>query len=96
MNIQRIIQVASIGAVLAFGATAVQAKNHGAGTPQTHHCKLTDGSTDASKTHKQCTAAKGTWTKDAASASAAVPAPAEPAAQAEPTTQAEPATPATH
>lgn len=35
--------------------------------PQTHHCKMPDGSMDMAKTHKQCTAAKGTWAKDAPS-----------------------------
>jgi hypothetical protein len=35
---------------------------------QNHHCKLPDGSMDMSKTHKQCTEAKGQWTKDATSA----------------------------
>ncbi len=44
--------------------------------PQTHHCKLADGSMDMKKTHKQCTAVKGTWAKDA---TAATPAPATPA-----------------
>lgn len=33
--------------------------------PQTHHCKLADGTMDMKKTHKACTAAKGTWAKDA-------------------------------
>lgn len=80
-SIQRVIQVAAIGTVLAFGSTAVLAK--GTGTPQTHHCKLADGSTDAGKTHKQCTAAKGTWAKDAAAAAPAA-APSQPAAPAEP------------
>ncbi|HKA91349.1 MAG TPA: hypothetical protein VKE22_26990 [Haliangiales bacterium] len=37
------------------------------GTPpvQTHHCKMPDGTIDPKKTHRQCTAAKGTWAKDA-------------------------------
>ena len=83
-SIQRVIQVAAIGTVLAFGNTAVLAK--GTGTPQTHHCKLADGSTDAGKTHKQCTAAKGTWAKDAA-------APATPAKAAAPAAVAAPAAP---
>ena len=83
-SIQRVIQVAAIGAVLVFGSTAVQAK--GTGTPQTHHCKLADGSTDAGKTHKQCTAAKGTWAKDAAAPAA----PAKPAAPAVPAAPAAP------
>jgi hypothetical protein len=62
-------------------------------SPQTHHCKLADGTMDMKKTHKQCTAAKGTWAqdapkdagkaapKDAPKAGAApAPAPAPPAA----------------
>ena len=83
-SIQRVIQVAAIGAVLVFGSTAVQAK--GTGTPQTHHCKLADGSTDAAKTHRQCTAAKGNWAKDAAAPAA----PAKPAAPAVPAAPAAP------
>ena len=86
-SIQRVIQVAAIGTVLAFASTAVMAK--GTGTPQTHHCKLADGSTDAGKTHKQCTAAKGTWAKDAAAPAA----PAKPAAPAVPAAPAAPAAP---
>lgn len=46
-----------------------------AGTPpaQTHHCKMPDGSMDMKKTHKQCTAAKGTWAQDAAAPKADAP-----------------------
>ena len=33
--------------------------------PQTHHCKMPDGTMDMKKTHKQCTAAKGSWALDA-------------------------------
>jgi hypothetical protein len=47
-------------ASLLIGATAFAG-----GTPQNHHCKLTDGSFDGTKTNKQCTTAKGTWEKDA-------------------------------
>lgn len=37
-----------------------------AAAPQDHHCKLPSGSYDAKKaSQKQCTDAKGTWTKDA-------------------------------
>ncbi len=43
--------------------------------PQTHHCKLADGTTDAGKTKKQCLAAKGTWAKDAPAAAATPDAP---------------------
>lgn len=80
MKIQKLLQAASIGLVLAVSGGA-----HAAGTAQTHHCKMADGTTDTTKTHKQCTAAKGTWAKDAAAASAApaaAPAAAAPAAPA--------------
>jgi hypothetical protein len=36
------------------------------GSPQTHHCKMPDGTMDMAKTKKQCQEAKGTWAKDAA------------------------------
>lgn len=72
MSIKRILQIASVGAVLALGSTSAFAKDHGT-SKQTHHCKLADGSTDATKTHKQCTAAKGTWAKDAASTGTPAP-----------------------
>jgi hypothetical protein len=36
------------------------------GSPQTHHCKMPDGSMDMAKTKKQCKEAKGTWALDAA------------------------------
>ncbi len=36
--------------------------------PQTHHCKMPDGTMDMKKTHKQCTAAKGSWVKDESAA----------------------------
>lgn len=56
-----------------FRATVVAASLLGSGTAfaggtqtttQTHHCKMPDGTMDMKKTHKQCTAAKGTWAKD--------------------------------
>jgi hypothetical protein len=76
MKIKNALQLASLGLVLAVSSAA-----YAKGTPQTHHCKLPDGTTDTSKTHKQCTAAKGTWAKDAASpATDAAPAAAAPAA----------------
>ena len=77
MNFTNMIKVACIGTVLAVSSGAVYAKNQG--TPQTHHCKLQDGSMDMKKTKKQCLADKGTWAKDAASAAPAA-APAAPAA----------------
>ena len=36
-----------------------------AAAPQDHHCKLADGTFDGTKSQKQCTDAKGTWTQDA-------------------------------
>ena len=82
MKLKNLLQAASLGLVLAVGGVA-----HAGGTPQTHHCKLADGTTDAGKTKKQCLAAKGTWAKDTAAAKA----PATPAAA---PTAAAPATPA--
>jgi hypothetical protein len=74
-------QVALLAALLGSSGAAL-AKDP---TPQTHHCKLADGSMDMKKTHKECTAAKGTWAKDApaatppkAPAAPATPAPATP------------------
>lgn len=74
MYMRNVLQAASIGLILAASGAADAAS----GTPQTHHCKMSDGSTDTTKTHKQCTAAKGIWTKDAAAAAPAA-APAAPA-----------------
>ena len=88
MNIKNMLGAASLGLVLALSGGAAYAK----GTPQNHHCKLADGTTDAGKTKKQCLAAKGTWAKDAADAQAA-PAAAAPAAPA-PAAAAAPAAPA--
>ncbi len=45
------------------------------GSPQTHHCKMPDGTMDMAKTKKQCHEAKGEWAKDATAASPA-PSPA--------------------
>jgi hypothetical protein len=39
------------------------------GSPQTHHCKLPDGTMDMAKTKKQCKDAKGQWAPDAVAAS---------------------------
>ncbi len=43
------------------------------GSPQTHHCKMPDGTMDMSKTKKQCHEAKGEWAKDAAAAPSPAP-----------------------
>lgn len=62
---------------VAFAETPVSAPAKGTGTPQTHHCKQSDGTMDIKKTRKACLAGKGTWLKDGA-------APAAPAASAAP------------
>ena len=76
-NLLRIalVSAALAGATTAFAGTAASAPAKG-GSPQTHHCKLADGSMDMGKTKKACLADKGTWAKDAAAA----PAPAASAA----------------
>lgn len=89
MNLKNLLQAASLGLVVAVSGAA-----HAGGTPQTHHCKLADGSTDAGKTKKQCLAAKGTWAKDAATATPATPA-AAPTTATPATPTAAPAAPAT-
>lgn len=91
MRITQLIPVASLSAVLTLGALTAQAKEHrhGQATPQTHHCQLADGSTDTSKTHKQCTAAKGSWARNTATAAAAP----TPAATATPAASATPSKP---
>ena len=53
------------------------------GSPQTHHCKMPDGTMDMAKTKKQCKDAKGEWAKDAPAASPA-PATTAPAASPKP------------
>jgi hypothetical protein len=63
MTLTNMLRIASFSLVLAGGGAAF-AKG-GAPTPQTHHCKLGDGSMDMKKTKKECLAAKGTWAKDA-------------------------------
>jgi len=67
MTSTTLLRIALVSAALATGSSLTFA----AGTHQTHHCKLADGSTDAAKTKKACLAAKGTWAKDAAAADAA-------------------------
>ena len=81
----KLIRVVMFAAAIGAGGVA-----YAEGTqmhPQTHHCKMPDGTMDMKKTHKQCTAAKGTWEKDApADAKApAKDAPAKDAPKAAPT-----------
>ncbi len=59
-------------AFVLFAAPAAFAKG---GSPQTHHCRMPDGSMDMTKTKKQCHEAKGVWAKDMPVASPA-PSPA--------------------
>jgi hypothetical protein len=66
---------AAFGLVL-LAAPAAFAKG---GSPQTHHCKMADGTMDMAKTKKECKAAKGTWAKDEAAKEAEKPAAPAPA-----------------
>jgi hypothetical protein len=62
MSPSRLIRTTVLAAAMASsGIAAAGGPTH----PQTHHCKMPDGTMDMKKTHKQCTAAKGTWAKDA-------------------------------
>jgi len=79
MRTLRILLLASLSAGAAYAK--------GAPPAQTHHCKMPDGTVDMKKTHKQCTAAKGTWARDepdaakgAPDAAKGAPAPAAPPA----------------
>jgi predicted transglutaminase-like cysteine proteinase len=63
MSPSKLIGITALAAALA-GSGAAFAQGTPS-TPQTHHCKMPDGSMDMKKTHKQCTAAKGTWAQDA-------------------------------
>ena len=81
MSISNLLRIALFSTALACGTTAFAADTKaasapakGTGTTQNHHCKQSDGSMDMTKTKKACLADKGTWAKDAASASAAAPA----------------------
>jgi hypothetical protein len=80
MTSRNLLRIALVSAALAcssmaFAATKDATPDKGAGTPQTHHCKQSDGTMDMGKTKKACLAAKGTWLKDTGPAAAA-PAPA--------------------
>ena len=77
MNVSNLLRVTTLGVILAISGGAYAKSTS---TPQTHHCKLQDGSMDMKKTKKQCLAASGTWAKDADAAAAAPAAPAVPAA----------------
>ena len=64
MTLTNMVRIALFSTVVA-GAGAAWAQGGAGGTPQTHHCKMADGSMDMKKTKKECVAAKGTWAKDA-------------------------------
>ena len=68
MSSSKLVRIAILATTMAGSSIAF------AGAPQTHHCKLSDGTMDMKKTHKQCTAAKGTWAKDAPDAAKDAPA----------------------
>jgi hypothetical protein len=82
-KLTRFVVSAAAGVVLAGGLVSAALADGGQTHPQTHHCKMPDGTMDMKKTHKQCTAAKGTWFKDVPSPGAgsgsAAPAPSKPA-----------------
>lgn len=76
-KLTRFVVSAAAGVLLVGGlASAALADGQHA---QTHHCKMPDGTMDMKKTHKQCTAAKGTWFKDVPTPGAGSAAPATPA-----------------
>jgi hypothetical protein len=58
----KLIRITVLASLVA-GSSLAFAKG-GTAPVQNHHCKLPDGSMDMKKTHKECTAAKGTWAKD--------------------------------
>lgn len=64
-------RIAVSACLLTFAVTASAGE-----TKQNHHCKMADGTTDATKTKRECKAAKGTWAKDAPADAAAKPADA--------------------
>jgi hypothetical protein len=79
MTCKNLLRTALVSASLACGtvawaATPASAPAKGAGTPQNHHCKQSDGTMDMSKTKKACLADKGIWLKDGAVATAPAPA----------------------
>jgi len=71
MSSSKRIQVLVLAALMGTSGAALAKGTH----PQNHHCKLADGTMDMKKTHKECTAAKGTWAKDAPAATTPAPAP---------------------
>lgn len=79
MTSKKVLRIALVFASLACGTAAfaeisASAPAKGKGTPQTHHCKQSDGTMDMSKTKKACLAGKGTWLKDGTAATASAPA----------------------
>ncbi|HEX4461312.1 MAG TPA: hypothetical protein VIA18_25200 [Polyangia bacterium] len=62
-------RVAVSACLLTFAVTASAGE-----TKQNHHCKMADGTVDATKTKAECKTAKGKWAKDAPADAAAKPA----------------------
>lgn len=82
MQTKQTLVAVVVGTLVALGGSAPAfAKG---GSPQTHHCKLADGTMDMQKTKKECKAAKGSWAKDADTGTAAAAMPAAPATAAAP------------
>jgi hypothetical protein len=76
---KNLLRIALVSAPLAFAnvawaATPASSPAKSTGTPQSHHCKLSDSTMDMNKTKKSCLADKGTWLKDSAEAKAPAPA----------------------
>jgi len=71
---RKLIRIAIVAGALAFSGAAFA---KGAAPVQNHHCRMPDGTVDAARTHKQCTAAKGAWVKDSAKSAAPKDAPAK-------------------
>jgi len=69
MTSTTLLRIALVSAALVTGSSLALA----AGSKQTHHCKLADGSMDMAKKKKACLADKGTWVKDAPAAGASAP-----------------------
>lgn len=82
MTIKKLV-LATLLTLTAFTGTAFARGGKKAPPPQTHHCKMPDGTTDLKKTKKQCTKAKGSWAKDEATAPTT---PTTPTAPTTPTT----------
>lgn len=79
MTSKNLLRIALVSAALtcantAFAEAPASAPAKRTGTPQSHHCKQSDGTMDMTQTKKACLAAKGTWLKDGTAATAPAPA----------------------